>query len=99
MLFASRIAWRNEPVPLSLVFVTVKTDGNVTLFGCWLAPRMLAELERSPLRLFNVLAKLDANTIEVIDTRPTARAIRSAKARAELFAFFFILFLQMGFYG
>jgi hypothetical protein len=27
MLLASVIAWRNEPVPLSLVFVTVKTNG------------------------------------------------------------------------
>jgi len=32
MLLASRIACRNEPEPLSLVFVTVKTKGVVTLF-------------------------------------------------------------------
>src|SRR5262249_20830810 len=32
MLFASRIAWRNEPVPESLVFVTVKTNGVAGLF-------------------------------------------------------------------
>jgi hypothetical protein len=27
-LFASRIAWRNEPVPLSFVFVTVNVIGE-----------------------------------------------------------------------
>src|ERR1043166_210157 len=30
---ASRIAWRNEPVPLSFVFVTVKARGVVRLCG------------------------------------------------------------------
>src|SRR5215472_8401619 len=34
MLLASVIAWRNEPVPLSLVFVTVKTNGAVLLCDC-----------------------------------------------------------------
>ena len=32
MLLASRIAWRNEPVPVSLVFVTVNTKGATTRF-------------------------------------------------------------------
>src|SRR5207249_7948804 len=31
---ASVIALRNEPVPLSLVFVTVKTNGTVVLCNC-----------------------------------------------------------------
>jgi hypothetical protein len=31
MLLASRIAWRNEPEPLSFVFVTVKTKGATGL--------------------------------------------------------------------
>src|SRR6478752_1956830 len=36
MLLASVIAWRNEPVPVSLMFVTVKTKGVV---GVWTAGR------------------------------------------------------------
>ena len=32
MLLASRIAWRNEPTPLSLVLVTVKANGVPGLF-------------------------------------------------------------------
>ena len=32
MLLASRIACRNEPVPLSFIFVTVKIKGAVTRF-------------------------------------------------------------------
>src|SRR5207302_2824172 len=34
MLLASVIAWRNEPVPESFVFVTVKTNGTVVLCNC-----------------------------------------------------------------
>jgi hypothetical protein len=81
MLLASRIAWRNEPVPESLVFVTVKTKG-VTLCHCvgpsWetlaLGTR-LAEVE-----CLNALAKLEASQIEPIDNKATASVIRRAKA-------------------
>src|SRR5207237_9837570 len=34
MLLASVIAWRNEPVPESFVFVTVKTNGTVVFCNC-----------------------------------------------------------------
>ncbi len=91
MLLASVIAWRNEPAPLSLVFMTVKTKGNVTVFGCWLAPWMLPEVERSPRRLLNAFPRLEASTIEKIDAKATTNVIRNAKAAAGLFFFIFVL--------
>jgi hypothetical protein len=83
---ASVIAWRNEPVPVSLVFVTVKTKGVVTLFGRGIP----STVERSPGRLLNASAKLDTSKTEQADNSATATAIRSAEARIVLFCFFFM---------
>ena len=106
MLLASRIAWRNEPVPLSLVFETVKTRGDVTPFtragascaiwpSCFLVLRTrVARVERVDL---NALEKLEATKIEAIDSKATGRLIRSAKADREMFLLFFILFFGVRF--
>jgi len=75
---ASVIAWRNEPVPVSLVLVTVKTKGDVTLFPRVDASGAIGPVERV---VHNALAKPEANKIDEIDKRATDRVIRSAKAR------------------
>src|ERR1043166_259030 len=96
MEFASVIACRNEPVPLSLVFVTVKTKGVVALCisgdsfatvasGSLALRRRVGRVERV---VRNALPKVEASRIDEIDTTVTARVIRSAKARGE--GFFFI---------
>jgi hypothetical protein len=98
MLLASVIAWRNEPVPLSFVFITVKTKGVVglctsgdscaTVASGSLAFRTpVGRVERVAL---NALAKLEASKSEQIANKATGSIIRSAKARAGVF--FFILF-------
>src|SRR5215469_12523948 len=91
ILLASRIAWRNEPEPLSLVFVTVKTRGVMTLFA-----RVDRAVERVVL---NALATPEARKTEAIENRATARAIRSANADMEVFRLFFILFSGVRFGG
>jgi hypothetical protein len=98
MLLASVIAWRNEPVPVSLVFMTVKTKGVAglcTSVGSWatvasgsVAFRTRAERTQRVVRY--ALANVEASKIDEIDNSATASVIRSAKARAEVF--FFILF-------
>src|SRR2546421_1489141 len=100
---ASVIAWRNEPVPLSLVFVTVKTKGATGLCtagsdscatvasGSLALRTRMVEMEWSPWRLLNALAKVDASKIEKIDNKATTSVTRNAKAAVELF--FFILLL------
>src|SRR5437016_2320455 len=102
MLLASRIACRSEPVPLSLVFVTVKTKGATGLsasvdscaavaIGSLALRTRMVEMEWSPWRLLNALAKVDASKIEKIDNKATTSVTRNAKAAVELF--FFILLL------
>jgi len=98
MLLASRIAWRNEPAPLSLVFMTVKTKGAtglcasvdsraVVAFGSLVFRTRVGRVGRV---VRNALPKAEASRIDEIDNSAMARVIRSAKARGE--AFFFILF-------
>ena len=41
MLLASMIDWRNDPVPLSLVFVTVKARGVLGWFVCKRSARVV----------------------------------------------------------
>ena len=95
MLFASRIAWRNDPVPLSLVFVTLKTNGVLGLFvsdrsPATLASRPLASLIRS-VRVnrvgLNEVANIEARKTEPIVINARVSAIRSAKACGEVFFF------------
>jgi len=101
MLFASIIAWRNEPVPLSLVFITVKTKGatgfRASVDSCGAVPSgslaSLTPLGRVGRVVLNALAKPEASKIEPIDSKATGSIIRSAKARAGVF--FFILFLGL----
>lgn len=98
MLFASMIAWRNDPVPLSLVFVTLKTKGTRgfgVLFdsGGAVASGSLASLTRLGRVgrvVLNALAKPEASKIEQIDNKAIGSIIRSAKARVGVW--FFILF-------
>src|SRR5215471_270225 len=96
MLLASRIAWRNEPVPLSLVFVTLKTKGVLGAFEDSRATVASGSLAfRMPvvrvMRVgFNVVAKIEARKIEPVDINARVSAIRSAKACGEVF--FFIMF-------
>src|SRR5215510_4972274 len=97
MLFASKIAWRNEPEPLSSVFVTVKTRGDVTLVtrvgdscatvasGSFALRTRAGRAERA---VRNALPKVEASRIDEINNTAMARVIRSTKAREE--AFFFI---------
>src|SRR5260370_27329143 len=77
MELASRIAWRNEPVPESLVFITVKTkgvaglctssDSCATVESGFRAPRMrVGRVER---RVLSALAKVEATNIEPIDNK------------------------------
>src|SRR6516225_8933492 len=82
MLLASRIAWRNEPEPLSFVLVTLKTRG-VLGFVCMLAAR-------ANLVGLNEVANMDARKTELIDINARVSAIRSAKAWGEVF--FFMVF-------
>jgi hypothetical protein len=96
---ASRIAWRNEPVPLSLVFITVKTKGvlglfvsdefPVTLASCSLVFRMRSM--RTECVALSEVAKIEAKKIEPIDINTRVSAIRRAKACGEVF--FFMVFL------
>jgi hypothetical protein len=94
MLLASRIAWRNEPVLVSFVLMTVKVAAGVGVgVGVGVAPGAsslrprLAEVERAVL---STLANVEASNIDEIDNSATASVIRSAKARAAVL--FFILF-------
>jgi hypothetical protein len=83
------------------VFITVKTKGVAGLCASGdscaivasgsLAPRL--RVGRAERVVLNALAKVEATRIEPIDSKTTARVIRSAKARAGMF--FFILFLGL----
>ena len=42
LAFESRIAWRNEPEPVSSVLVTAKTEANVTLRTAFDSPRVVS---------------------------------------------------------
>src|SRR5215469_5771801 len=100
MLLASRIAWRNEPVPVSSVFVTVKTEGDVTLFagvgGAWwsMAFGFLASLTREEgvnRVVRDALAKVETSKREEANNKATtASIILNAAARTESFCFLFI---------
>jgi len=95
MLLASRIAWRNEPVPLSLVFVTVKTKGVLGLFVLDNSVATVAcgslAFRMRPARVsgvgFNEVANIEARKIEPIDINAIVSAIRRAKACGEVFFF------------
>src|SRR6267378_1198179 len=100
---ASVIACRNEPAPLSLVFMTVKTKGIVALCisgdscatvasGSLVLRRRVGRVERV---VRNALPKVEASRIDEIDNSATARVIRSVKACGEVF--FFILFFGVRF--
>ena len=97
MLLASRMAWRNEPEPLSLVFVTEKTKGVPGLFvdspttvasGSPVFRMRSIRAERVAL---SELAKIEAKKIEPTDINARVSAIRSAKACGEVF-FFMVFF-------
>jgi hypothetical protein len=100
MLLASVIAWRNEPEPLSLVFVTVKTKGALGLFASddW---RGAVAADCFAFRVFvciscvglNEMAKTEARKNEPINITAKVSAIRSAKACGEVF--FFIVFFEV----
>lgn len=96
MLLASRIAWRNEPVPLSFVFVTVKTKGVSEDSPATVASGSLAFRTR-PGRVnrvgLNEMAKIEAGKTEPIPINARIRAIRSAKASGEVF--FLVAFLEV----
>jgi hypothetical protein len=101
MLLASRIAWRNEPVPLSFVFVTVKTKGVLGLVVSDDSPATVASgslaFRTRPGRVnrvgLNEMAKIEARKTEPIDINARVSAIRSAKASGEVF--FFVAFLEV----
>jgi hypothetical protein len=95
MLLASRIAWRNEPVPLSFVFVTVKAKG---VFGLFVRPASPATLGSSSLAFgtrhlrvnrigFAEVANIEARKTEPMNVNARISAIRSAKACGEVFFF------------
>ena len=95
MLFASRMAWRNEPEPLSLVLLTVKTKGVMGFFISDdsrppLASRSLAFRMR-PVRVsrtgLNEVANIEARKTEPIVINARVSAIRRAKACGEVFFF------------
>ena len=98
MELASRIAWRDEPAPLSLVFMTVKTKGTLGLFVSDDSRAVVASdslvFRMRPVRInrvgLNEAAKIDARQTEPIDIKARVRAIRSTKACGEVF--FFIVF-------
>ena len=95
MLLASRIACRNEPVPLSLVFVTLKTKGVLGLFvpegSRWtLGSDSLVVCMRSVRAGLNELANIEARKTDPIVINARVSAIRSAKACGEVF-FFIVL--------
>ena len=93
MLLASRIACRNEPEPLSFVFVTVKIKGVLGLFVD--SPATVASgslvFRMRPMRAERValseLAKTEAKKIEPADINARVSAIRRAKACGEVFFF------------
>jgi hypothetical protein len=98
MELASVMAWRNEPVPLSLVFVTVKTKGTTGLrcsggsfatvaSASFPVAIRLARLDRA---ILNALAKVEASNTVAIDMNARISAIRRAKACGEVF-FFIVL--------
>src|ERR1700747_2911978 len=96
ILLASVIAWRNEPVPLSLVFVTLKTNGvrgapgdsfMTVASGSLTFVIRLACVDSVSL---NALAKVEGSNTVAIDTNVRVSTIRRAKACGELF--FFIVF-------
>src|SRR5215470_18578311 len=98
MELASVIAWRNEPVPLSLVFVTVKTKGATGLCtaGSDSCSTVASGSLRFPTRVERVervvrdpLANVETSQTDEIDTSVTARVIRSANALADIFVFIF----------
>jgi hypothetical protein len=99
MLLASRIACRNESVPLSLVFVTIKTNGTVVLCNCGdpcatvgaATLEFVTRVERVNRVVRNALPKVDASKIDEIDNSATVKITRRAKACEEVF--FFILFV------
>src|SRR5215471_1013675 len=95
MLFASRMAWRNEPEPLSLVLLTVKTKG---VLGFFISDDSRAALASSSLAFrmrpgrvsragLNELAKIDARKTEPIVINARVSAIRRAKACGKVFFF------------
>ena len=98
MELASVIAWRNEPVPLSLVFVTVKTKGATGLCtagsdSCSTVAsgslRFPTRTERVDRVVREVLANVETSKSEGIDTSVKTRVTRSAKALADIFVFIF----------
>ena len=80
-------------MPLSLVFVTLKTKGTRAfdaLFDSGGAVASLTGLGRMGRVVLNALAKPEASKIEQIDNKAIGSIIRSAKARVGVW--FFILF-------
>ena len=95
MLLASRMAWRNEPEPLSLVFATVKTKGVLGLFvsddpSATVASGSFAFRMR-PVRAsragLNEVANIEARKTDPIVINARVSAIRRAKACEEVFFF------------
>src|SRR4029077_2319963 len=82
----SKMAWRSEPAPLSLVLVTVKVIAGA-------APGRNAGTvgARLPVIFGSAWAvKLAANITAEVDTSATTNVIWSAETRVELFSFFLI---------
>jgi hypothetical protein len=101
MLLASVIAWRNEPVPVSLVFMTVKTKGATGLSDCVIPSVKCVVPWRAVagwLRL-STFANVEASNIDKIGNSATASVIRSAKARMGVFFFIFVLLGLICFLG
>lgn len=102
MALASRIAWRNEPVPLSFVLLTVKTKGVPGLFLDFPATVACGALgfrirsRRGECVVLNELAKIEANKIEQTNINARVSAIRRAKARGEVFFFMVSLGWDVG---
>jgi hypothetical protein len=95
MELASRIAWRNEPEPLSFVLVTLKTRG---VLGLFVPHDSLAKGASGTLGLrmplsrvaLSEVANMEARKTEPIDMNARVSAIRSANAWGEVF--FFMVF-------
>src|SRR6266581_784144 len=90
---ASVIAWRSEPVPLSLVFITVKTRGvaglcvagNSSGTVAAVTLEFVSRVDRVDRVVRNALPRVDASKIDEIVNSATARIMRRAKACGEAF--------------
>src|SRR5215813_4837972 len=60
LAFESRIAWRNEPGPVSSVFVTVKTKKNVTWRTRFGSPRVVSRARITRLDSCHLFGELNA---------------------------------------